>query len=109
VPIRGKSDVLTVIVRLVPRTSGLLLQLGAANAAEAPANTPLATTATLTSFEIRTNFNMSFCSGLLEGAAIYLFAGKWYGDVGLNITSARALARSTLTKTNKVKGSPAAL
>jgi hypothetical protein len=38
---------------------------------------PLATTATLTSFEIRTNFNMSFCSGLLEGAAIYLFAGEW--------------------------------
>jgi hypothetical protein len=53
---------------------------------------PLATTATLKSFEIRTNFNMSFCSGLLEGAAIYLFAGEWYGDAGLNITASRELA-----------------
>src|SRR5437764_13835940 len=25
----------------------------------------------------------------LEGAAMYLFAAKWYGDVGLNITAAR--------------------
>jgi hypothetical protein len=38
---------------------------------------------------------MSFCSGDgLEGAAMYLFAGKWYGDVGLNITAARELARA---------------
>jgi hypothetical protein len=43
---------------------------------------------------------MSFCSGLLEGAAIYLFAGKWYGDVGLNITAVRELARARL-KQNK--------
>jgi hypothetical protein len=71
---------------------------------------PLARTATLTSFEIRTNFNMSFCSGLLEGAVIYLFEREWYGDVGLNITTgARARARATLVKTNKVNTGPAAL
>jgi hypothetical protein len=76
---RGKSDGLTVMVRLVPRTSGLLVQLGPANATEAPASKqPLVTTATPTSFETLPNFNMSFCSGIgLEGAAIYLFAGEW--------------------------------
>src|SRR5262245_41341558 len=110
VPMRGKSDVLTEIVRLVPRTSGLLVQLGPAHAAEVPANMPPATTATLTSFEIRTNFNMSFCSGLLEGAATYRFAGEWYGDAGLNITAVRELAtRPSLVKTNRVNATPASL
>jgi hypothetical protein len=53
---------------------------------------------------------MSFCSGLLEGAAIYLFEREWYGDVGLNITTgAEAGARSMLVKTNKVNAEPAAL
>src|SRR5262245_48995854 len=109
VPIRGKSDGLTVIVRLVPRTSGLLVQLGPASAAVAPATMPPATRATLTSFEMRTNFNMSFCSGLLEGAATYLFAGEWYGDAGLNITAVRdARTRYSLVKTNKVNAELAA-
>jgi hypothetical protein len=46
---------------------------------------------------------MSFCSGLgLEGAAIYLFTGGWYGDVGLNITAVRdARARSTKMENKK--------
>ena len=108
---RGKTDGLTVIVRLVPRTSGLLVQLGPANAAETPASKQPLVTATPTSFEILPNFNMSFCSGIgLEGAAIYLFTGRWYGDVGLNITAVRdARARSTQTETNKVNAVPAAL
>jgi hypothetical protein len=63
---------------------------------------PLVMTATPTSFETFPNFNMSFCSGLLEGAAIYLFAGQWYGDVGFNITAVRdALARSTKMENKK--------
>jgi len=32
---------------------------------------------------------MSFCSGLLEGAATYLFADEWYGDAGFNITASQ--------------------
>jgi hypothetical protein len=53
---------------------------------------------------------MSFCSGLLEGAAMYLFTGERYGDVALNITTvAEARAPSPLAKTNKVNVVPAAL
>jgi len=53
---------------------------------------------------------MSFCSGLLEGAAIYLFEKEWYGDVGFNITAVRDTGtRSTQKKTNKVNGVPIAL
>jgi len=63
---------------------------------------PPVTTATPTSFEMLPNFNMSFCSGLLRGAAIYLFAEEWYGDVGLNITAVRdARARSTKMENKK--------
>jgi hypothetical protein len=101
---RGKSDGLTVIVRLVPRISGLLVQLGPANAAKAPASKQPLVTATPTSFEILPNFNMSFCSGIgLEGAAIYLFTGQWYGDVGLNITAVRD-ARPRSAKMENKKG-----
>jgi hypothetical protein len=53
---------------------------------------------------------MSFCSGLLEGAAIYLFVGEWYGDAGLNITASRELAPAPLNRqANKVNAVPAAL
>ena len=40
---------------------------------------------------------------------MYLFAGKRYGDVGLNITAARERTRSTKAQTNKVNAVPATL
>src|SRR5215813_2599679 len=107
VPMRGKSDVLTVMVRLVPRTSGLLLQLGPANAA--PTNMPLATTATLTSFEIRTNFNMSFCSGLPKEPQCTSLSEN--GMEMLVLTLPRCGRSHALDKieTKKVNAAPAAL
>jgi hypothetical protein len=51
---------------------------------------------------------MSFCSGLLEGAATYLFAGEWYGDVGFNITTDVESSRTLdVSKTNKVNAAQA--